>query len=243
MKNITTIIFLFFITNLIHAQCSIEEHSNNPNDAWLSCEINENPNPDRPDSHWVLYDLGYVYSIGATKFWNYNVAGETGKGMKNITIDYSINGAAWEIAASFQLNEAPGNNNYTGEAGPNLNEVDARYILISASDTWGGGNCAGLSEVKFEIDGTVTTAAQDLFVDETSITLYPNPTAGYFTIDGTLNNFDVKILDVNGTVHQNLTNVSPQIIIDVSTLPAGLYFIEVSHQQNALLIFKKIIKQ
>ena len=34
--------------------------------------------------------------------------------------------------------------------GLNLNAISARYILITASSTWGG-NCAGLSEVKFNV--------------------------------------------------------------------------------------------
>ena len=121
MKNIIITTCLLFWSNIFYAQCGSKAHTNNKNGAWLSCEKSVNPNPGRADSHWVLYNLGYVYSIGATRFWNYNVSGKTEKGMKNIAMDYSENGTTWHEAATFQSNQAPGNNNYTGEDGPYLN--------------------------------------------------------------------------------------------------------------------------
>ncbi len=149
-------IFLFAI-QLQAQECNDDTHSINIQDSWLSCEIAASPNANRPDSHWIMYDFGYVYSIGTTQFWNYNVAGETGKGLKNIIIDYSLDGITWMEAATFQLGVASGLNTYIGEAGPDLNDIDARYILITIVDIWGNGSCAGLSEVRFDIGETTDT--------------------------------------------------------------------------------------
>lgn len=155
MKYIT-LLFLLLPFSLYAQQCTIQDnHSNNTNDSWQSCQTTTNPNPNRPNSHWLLYDLGALYSLGATTFWNYNIAGETNKGMRSVVIDYSQDGMTWTEAASFQLGQATGNTTYTGEDGPHLGEIDAQYILITSLSTWGNG-CAGLGEVRFAIEGTVT---------------------------------------------------------------------------------------
>lgn len=146
--------FLFFGTTLT-AQCGEGKHSTNEADAWVSCQKSQSPNPVRGSSHWMLYDLGYTYGLGEITLWNYNVAGETGKGFKEVIIDYSLDGVNWNQVPSFQLPEAPGNENYAGYTGPDLGGVSARYILITGLSTWDESGCAGLSEFKVEVDNQV----------------------------------------------------------------------------------------
>ena len=237
MKNIIIIMFLLLIANIFYGQCTSEAHSNNINDAWLSCEKSDNPNPAREESHWILYDLGYIYSIGTTKFWNYNVAGETEKGMKNITIDYSLNGTTWTEAATFELSEALGNNNYEGVSGPDLNKLNARYILISATDTWGNGDCAGLSEVRFDVDGTVTQFG--VFKQNESVNLFPNPANDQLSIDI---DFPVKeIIVVNASGHE-IMRANKAAAIDISFLSDGLYFLKIINDKNEMMM-ERFVKQ
>ena len=181
MKIIPIIVALLLSIPLFAQDCSDGTHSTNLRDSWLSCSTSANPNPLRGNTHWVLYDLGYLYQIDGTKFWNYNVAGETDKGMKNLVIDYSIDGINWTEAANFQLAQASGTPDYVGQLGPNLGAITTRYILISATDTWGNGDCAGLSEVRFDISGIVNDV-NDLTTNSKEITLYPNPTNGKFNV-------------------------------------------------------------
>lgn len=234
---------LYLIPIFINGQnCNLDTHSNNINDSWVSCEKSMNPNTALGMSHWVQYDLGYVYTITSTKFWNYNVVEVTTQGMKTIQIDYSTDGINWSIATIFQLNEASGMATYTGEDGPDLGGIQARYILLTALDTWGDGNCAGLSEVRFDVD-QVSLVDPDLLVSDSCIELLPNPTTGYFTIKGNLSNYTIQVLDAAGNVHQNLTGSGQELTVDISSLPNGLYFISVVHQSNTNLCFQKIIKQ
>lgn len=164
LKYITFLaIYGSFLINL-PAQCANENHSTHPQDSWLSCSSSTNPNPDRGNSHWLRYDLGYIYHLTSTQFWNYNVADATNKGFKNIAIDYSTDGITWSNATTFELAQAPGTNDYTGVAGPDLSGLAARYILLTALDTWGN-SCAGLSEVKFDVDNSL-----DIFLKQFSAT-------------------------------------------------------------------------
>jgi len=175
----------------VQAQCTDDSHSTNANDSWLSCQTSTNPNSARGNSHWVMYDLGYAYGLSSTTFWNYNVANETNNGFKDIAIDYSLNGTTWTEAGIFQLPQANNNANYSGSTGLDLTGINARYVLVTALNTWGG-TCAGLSEVQFEVVPS-STSCGDFIVTET---ISDNPiTNGIY-----YSNNDITS---NGVVHQN----------------------------------------
>ncbi len=127
-----------------------DEHSNTQNNSWLSCTPSENPNPQRGVSHWISYDFGQVYQINSAMLWNYNVVGNTGAGIRDFVLDYSIDGETWIELGSFQMPEASGANDYAGVVGAALNGIGAQYVLITILSTWDNGACAGLSEISFE---------------------------------------------------------------------------------------------
>lgn len=233
------IFFSLFLITVFHLQaqdCNEANHSVNIHDSWLSCDLAPNPNPERGNTHWVMYDLGYIYSIGGTKFWNYNVSGETNKGMKNISIDYSQDGISWTEITSFQLAEAPGNSNYEGVIGPDLEGIDARYILVTSVDTWGGA-CAGLSEVRFDIEGTVS--ANEMVYEDQSIKLFPNPSHRNLSID---TDMDIKELIIISSTGHELARMVYTPLIDISSLPNGVYFLKSINQANRVYT-KRFIKQ
>lgn len=161
MKLIKTLIFLLVISqNGLFAQCLNDNHSTNSNDSWQSCQLSQNPNPARANSHWMMLDLGHIYKLTTTKFWNYNVSAETGKGFKDTFIDVSEDGINWTEVADFQVPEATGAPTYTGYVGPDLGGVKARYIIITAQNVWDNGNCAGLSDVRFDVEMGVSISAK-----------------------------------------------------------------------------------
>ncbi len=123
----------------------------NAESSWVSCNTSPNPNTARSaQTKWIKYDFGDIYKFQGTRVWNYNVASETNKGLKNVTVDYSTDGTTWQsLGTTYLWQQAPGTSDYSGFAGPNLNDVKARYILISAIDTWGN-SCAGLSKITFD---------------------------------------------------------------------------------------------
>ncbi len=128
-----------------------EEYSNNAMDSWLSCQKTENPNTVHDSSHWIMYDFGEPLKIKRTRYWNYNVENETGKGAKTVIIDYSDDQATWTNLGTYQWPEASGLNGFTGDSIPDLNDVITRYLLFTITESWSDTACAGFSEILFDI--------------------------------------------------------------------------------------------
>lgn len=223
------ILFLFAIiySNLAAQNCTESTHSTNINDSWLSCDVSANPNTQRANSHWVMYDLGYLYKLKSTKFWNFNQNGQTNNGMKDIVIDYSLDGITWQEATNYQLSEATGTSNYNGEDGPNLNGLQARYVLITALNTWGG-TCAGLSEAKFDVDDQV--AILELAEDNYFLTLSPNPAKESIRVSTDFDYAELILVSAVGT--EIMRTKQQNNFIDVSYLPVGVYFIKLVNRSN-----------
>ena len=148
---VSLLLICLFTNNFIIGQCDSEAYSTNAKDSWLSCQTSSNPNTNRANSHWLQYDLGYIYGLGETTFWNYNVANQTGLGAKQAVIDYSLDGINWTEADVFQLPEATGNEEYSGFKGIDLSGISARFILITFLSNWNGDICTGMSEVRFDV--------------------------------------------------------------------------------------------
>ena len=81
-------------------------------------------------------------------------------------------------------------------------------------------------------------------IDNSFLTIYPNPANDYLMINTqSINNDEIQIFNAFGQnvmIVESLHNV-PQQRIDISQLPAGIYFIRISNDVNN--ITKKIIKQ
>ncbi|MEM1121205.1 MAG: PA14 domain-containing protein [Bacteroidota bacterium] len=123
---------------------------NSATDAWESCTPQANPNAGRGVSHWIQYDLGKEYLLNGTHIWNYNGAGNTGKGFKDVVIDYSSDGTTWtQLGDIFTWEQANGMIGYEGFEGPNFSGVTARYILVTALNNWDNGTCSGFSKITF----------------------------------------------------------------------------------------------
>lgn len=236
MKSILICLSLFLSLNINAQNCTSTSHSVNINDSWKSCNEKLSPNPIRGNSHWVMYDLGYAYKLSTTRFWNYNVEGETEQGMKNIVIDFSLNGDDWTEIVNFQLSEASGTNSYEGEEGPNLGSTNTRYVLITAIDTWGG-DCPGLSEVKFDLDNIVPV--NNIEYAGNAISLFPNPATQSITIK---TNFDLKEIIIVNATGQEINRMPYQPQFDITHLADGIYFLKTTSPSNEILI-KRFIKQ
>ncbi len=166
MQNIQRIIYLlFFLPFLSTGQCTY--------DHWLSCEKAPNPNPGRDSSHWIYYDLGQVYPLAQTRFWNYNDPVDLHAGLREVSIDYSTDGVSWTHWGNIQLPPASGRQDYAGMAGPDLKGTPVRYLLLTAHSNWGGG-CYGLSEIQLDI-ATVTDTKERGAAEGLDLVLAPNP--------------------------------------------------------------------
>lgn len=131
--------------------CNLTDKHSNQVDSWQSCTTTPNPNVERGNGHWIMYDLNDIYQIHDTHIWNYNKAGETGKGIKDVAIDMSVDGLSWRNVGISSWSEAPGTTDYEGFVGENYEGEPARYVLITALSNWDGGDCSGFSELKMSL--------------------------------------------------------------------------------------------
>ena len=101
---------------------------------------------------WIQYELDQIYQLHSLKIWNNNQGVEPlfGVGAKNITIETSLDGAAWTSFADVELAQAPGTPTYEGAPAIDMSGTSAQYVRINIHDNWGGIIAqAGLSEVQF----------------------------------------------------------------------------------------------
>jgi len=113
-------------------------------------------------------------------------------------------------------------------------------------------NGMSLSELSFEflvtqqeliLDGDcLTTAVPDIQIAENYINIFPNPVVNQFTINGDLDLYQIDILNAAGQITQTINNVGNSHTIDITALPAGMYFVRVRNHTNSLLEVQKIIK-
>ena len=182
----------------LQAQCYIDRHNTTWYDAWVSCTPAPSPNMVRGEGHWLLYNLGDLYQLGSAQFWNANDPSSLQNGLKNIVIDYSLDGANWTEWGTHTLSQGTGKNYYEGETVPGLGEISARYILITAIDNYGG-NCYSLSEVKLNIAAPcVNNLSMSGNIPEGVYTA-----GNYIVTDGFVSSLDTVVLDAGNCILLN----------------------------------------
>jgi len=123
-------------------------------DAWLSCDAGTNPYvAERSGQHWIHYDFGGTYLIGASRVWNYNVPGQTANGFQQVAVDYSLDGITWFHLGDYNWPLAPGSGSYTGFDGPDFQQVEARYVMFTSLDD--PSTCKGIGKATFVTRGTL----------------------------------------------------------------------------------------
>lgn len=96
---------------------------------------------------------------------------------------------------------------------------------------------SGTGLVKLKYAGTA-----NMGLTNTCIDIYPEPTGSIYTVSGTLDQYDIDILDDSSSVYLTLCNTGPAVSIDTSSLPEGIFFIRVAHQTDPSLHVQKILK-
>ncbi len=226
MHRFIILIFLLASFTTVHAQLELDRHNTSSSKGWISCDRAESPVSGKDAGHWIMYDFNAIYELGKTHFWNLNVSDNTDSGIQEMSIDVSIDGEQWENIGNFKLTKAPASNFYTGEEGPDLTGVDARYVLITAVQNYGG-NCAGLAEVRFETRGTTTST--DDFLPVGGLSASPSPFADQTVIeieDIAPGNYTYRIYDLAGRLIKqdklDITGSNHQVIVNGAGLPDGV---------------------
>ena len=121
-------------------------HSTENTDMWLSSLTGPQPT-------WIQYEFNRVYKLYEMWVWNHNnfVEPLLGFGLKDVTIEYSLDGANWAtLGSTHEFAQASGTPGYAYNTTVDLGGVVAKYVKITANSNWGGVLPQyGLSEVRF----------------------------------------------------------------------------------------------
>jgi len=124
-------------------------HSTLEAGVWLSSMTG----PSAIGGTWIQYEFDRIYKLHQMWVWNFNQVFEpaVGFGFKDVTIEYSIDGANWTtLGTTAQFARAPGTPGYAHNTTIDLGDIAAKYVKLTANNNWGGVfNQYGLSEVRF----------------------------------------------------------------------------------------------
>lgn len=251
MKNIICLFIVFaFASAKSSAQCFLDRHNTTWFDGWMSCETSMNPNPDRGESHWILYNLNENYSLYKMHIWNTNAPEYLNNGMRNIAIDISSDGMTWNEVGEFQIPIADGTSTYEGLDLLDFGGMNARYILITGL-TNHGGNCYGFSEIRIDVTDEVVTSLEDAPVASGCLEarVFPNPvspTSKAFVTSACGNEpLFYSIQDMSGKVLEQgqIPLFGEEAEIDLNTVPlvSGMYML--SLQQGSVTRRVRMVKQ
>lgn len=245
MKKLSILVLILFVSQLALSQCNEDRHSSLQVDNWISCEMTENPNLERGNSHWIMYDFGQTYSLNNSTFWNCNSFGDTDSGIQRFIVDYSIDGLSWTEFGEHVLSKAEASSFYDGESGPNFDGLAARYILITSINSFSS-DCACLSEIRFETSGIISDIAEVNNLNLSAL-LAPNPASDLveLRISDVENSFDAEItvLDQTGRLisklKQHIQVGDSNIEIITADFLSGNYIVKIESEDG--VVTRKLI--
>ncbi len=121
-----------------------DEHSTDPATMWLA-------NPAPGETLWIQYEFDNPRKLHELWIWNHNTLDEPtlGLGIKDVTVEYSLDGQDWTNLGDIELAQATGQADYTANTSIAFGYVAVRYVRLTVLSGWGDTGQYGLSEVRF----------------------------------------------------------------------------------------------
>lgn len=91
-------------------------------------------------------------------------------------------------------------------------------------------------------DGSYPTLPASKFQPPT-ISIYPNPATNYISIDNDQTVKSIKIFNLVGRKLKSFDNIQKNEQYDISTLPNGMYLVQVIDQSNKVITTQRISKR
>jgi len=118
-------------------------HSTSATDMWVGMPTAGPVN--------IQYEFDRVYKLHEMLVWNYNVEFELvlGFGFKDVTVEYSLDGAEWTVLGDVQFAQATAKSGYASNTTVDFAGVAAKYVRLTANSGFGAIPQFGLSEIRF----------------------------------------------------------------------------------------------
>jgi len=122
-----------------------DQHSVEADDMWVAYA------PADGSALYIQYEFDGVYKLYELQVWNYNVMFEKmlGFGLKNVTVEYSTDGAEWTALGDFDLNQATAKGTYVYNSTIDFQGLAVKYVKLTVNSGFGMLGQYGLSEVRF----------------------------------------------------------------------------------------------
>ncbi len=246
MARLIFLSILLFSSGYLFSQCFEDRHSTLTVDQWISCEKTVNPNAERENSHWIMYDFGESYELNKSNIWNCNAYNQTDMGIQTYAVDVSNDGVNWQELGEYELAQASSSAFYEGEEGPDFEGEIARYVLLTTIQSYQA-DCACISEIRFETTGPATVSIVEINELNVEAQLFPNPATNEtaLTIQNENDSFEalVQLLDLSGreiqSFQSNIQNGENKITFDLTGLTSGNYVVSTQSERGVLI--KKLI--
>ena len=241
MKRILYILTIIIgISPVVQSQCLTDRHNTTWYDGWISCDASLNPNQERGLSHWIMYDFAKETEIKGLHIWNSNIPGYLDYGMKSVAIDYSKDGETWHEVGTYQFEQAPGKNSYEGFDLETFDSFKTRYLLLTALNNYGG-ECYGLSEVRFDLDSSAYGFDENSDANACmSAMIYPNPFRSQTTLKVNIQCPSESYWFVTDSYGRQVvakteipTPTQQNIVINASNWSAGVYYLTIMKDKIA----------
>ncbi|NQV32734.1 MAG: discoidin domain-containing protein, partial [Phycisphaeraceae bacterium] len=122
-------------------------HTIDPETMWFTGTVDLDP--------WIQFEFDAVNKLDVMTVWNSNGSAEMaiGWGVKDVTIEYSVDGENWDVLANAnQFSRAPGSPTYNQPDEIAFDGVAAKFVRLDIQSNWGGILMSyGLSEVQFSM--------------------------------------------------------------------------------------------
>jgi Concanavalin A-like lectin/glucanases superfamily len=119
-------------------------HSVDSADMWLGIA-------DGADPVSIQYDFDGVYKLHQMRVWNYNVEFEPmlGFGLKDVTVEYSANGADWTVLEEAVFTQATARADYAANTVVDFGGAAVQSVKLTVNSGYGLLSQYGLSEIRF----------------------------------------------------------------------------------------------
>ena len=121
-----------------------DQHSTESEDMWAAMAADE-------ETFYIEFAFDRIYKLQEMLVWNYNVEFEPllGFGLKDVTVQYSGDGADWTALGDVVLTQATARNDYVANNVIDFQGVAAQYVRLIIHTGYGMMGKYGLSEVRF----------------------------------------------------------------------------------------------
>jgi len=151
-------------------------------------------------------------------------------------VEFSEDSLTWSTLGEFEFEQGTGNTDYAGFTGPDFQGQKVRYVLFSALSNWGDADCAGLTEVQFNLseDQLPTPVQSDLL--KGTVIMYPNPAREQVTLSYSSTAPATWNLSLYNLLGQEVTSVqytletgNNRLVFSLARVPGGTYWLRATN--------------